>query len=375
MNKNVAFDEIGMIFPDWFPLEILIYLAHEKLDLPQQQISREIGLHVSKISRIVRAVEKKKSDPVFLSGLQRAESKIELCFQSQSGENECSPVTKCDASYGRFRHLLEYDRDRRRTFSLLTALDEPGAFLAVSMDLSVVVATNRRQNVFWKSKDCADILVVEFFALAGWIKQISFKNALHYRLTSEARSQLINKIKVRRCKGNYLAESYSKGVALSSFRPQTSKSIALPDVFKGPNRVSPLTTLARLKDRCGKPFLSNELVAAGQMLREDFELAKLDLNSEEFSTVRNEDPGSRMDSSSKASTTRLKQALSSLGPELSDVVLRCCCNLQGMKEIENDLGWSARSAKVVLRIALLQLSIFYKESELSMGPRQKLDVI
>jgi len=38
---------------------------------------------------------------------------------------------------------------------------------------------------------------------------------------------------------------------------------------------SPLATLARRKDKNGKPFLTDDLVAAGERLREDFELAQM----------------------------------------------------------------------------------------------------
>ena len=38
---------------------------------------------------------------------------------------------------------------------------------------------------------------------------------------------------------------------------------------------SPLSALSRRKDKDGKPFLSPDLVAAGERLREDFELAQM----------------------------------------------------------------------------------------------------
>ena len=56
---------------------------------------------------------------------------------------------------------------------------------------------------------------------------------------------------------------------------------------------------------------------------------------------------------------RTLDAISDLGPGLSDVVLRCCCLREGLEATEKRLGWSARSGKVVLRIALQRLSLFY----------------
>jgi len=52
-------------------------------------------------------------------------------------------------------------------------------------------------------------------------------------------------------------------------------------------------------------------------------------------------------------------ALRDLGPGLGDVALRCCCYLEGLELAERRMGWSARSGKVVLRIALQRLKRHY----------------
>ncbi|HAR51660.1 MAG TPA: helix-turn-helix domain containing protein, partial [Roseovarius nubinhibens] len=48
-----------------------------------------------------------------------------------------------------------------------------------------------------------------------------------------------------------------------------------------------------------------------------------------------------------------------LGPGLGDIALRCCCHLEGLESAERRMGWSARSGKIVLRIALQRLKRFY----------------
>lgn len=58
---------------------------------------------------------------------------------------------------------------------------------------------------------------------------------------------------------------------------------------------------------------------------------------------------------------RVANALADLGPGLGDVALRCCCYLEGMEASEKKLGWSARSGKIVLRIALQRLKRHYDE--------------
>ena len=47
--------------------------------------------------------------------------------------------------------------------------------------------------------------------------------------------------------------------------------------------------------------------------------------------------------------------MEALGPGLSDIVFRVCCFLEGLETAEKRLGWSARSGKVVLKIALERL--------------------
>ena len=49
--------------------------------------------------------------------------------------------------------------------------------------------------------------------------------------------------------------------------------------FRHQTTESPLVGLARRKDRDGKPFLSRELVAAGERLREDYELVEVGMGS------------------------------------------------------------------------------------------------
>ncbi|TDK44963.1 DUF6456 domain-containing protein, partial [Antarcticimicrobium luteum] len=62
-----------------------------------------------------------------------------------------------------------------------------------------------------------------------------------------------------------------------------------------------------------------------------------------------------------AARDRVARALADLGPGLSDVALRCCCYMEGLEQAEKRLGWSARSGKIVLRIALQRLRAHYDQ--------------
>ena len=62
---------------------------------------------------------------------------------------------------------------------------------------------------------------------------------------------------------------------------------------------------------------------------------------------------------------RVSAVLRDLGPGLGDVALRVCCFLEGLETAERRMGWSARSGKVVLKIALQRLAEHYGYA----GPR------
>ena len=51
--------------------------------------------------------------------------------------------------------------------------------------------------------------------------------------------------------------------------------------------------------------------------------------------------------------------LEDLGPRLAEVAVCCCCFEQGLEKLEQIMGWSARSGKIVLRIVLQRLELYY----------------
>ena len=136
-------------------------------------------------------------------------------------------------------------------------------------------------------------------------------------------------------------------------------------VSNGPGSESPLNALARRRGPDGKPFLPPAFVAAGDRLHEDFGISgfeKSDLlgwdkpeQLDRFYARARSTPDTRR----ADAIHRTLNAIRDLGPGLSDVALRCCCLREGLETTEKRMGWSARSGKVVLRIALQRLSLFY----------------
>ena len=53
---------------------------------------------------------------------------------------------------------------------------------------------------------------------------------------------------------------------------------------------------------------------------------------------------------------------------MGDIVLRVCCFLEGIEMTERRLGWSARSGKIVLRLALIRLQRHHLKAAMAARP-------
>ncbi|MEP6346520.1 MAG: DUF6456 domain-containing protein [Parasphingorhabdus sp.] len=61
-----------------------------------------------------------------------------------------------------------------------------------------------------------------------------------------------------------------------------------------------------------------------------------------------------------AAKQRFTNAVDYLGSDLSDIAWRIVCGGEGVPVAEKNMGWPARSGKLVLKIALDRLAIFYR---------------
>ncbi|WP_314733109.1 DUF6456 domain-containing protein [Pseudoruegeria sp. SHC-113] len=245
---------------------------------------------------------------------------------------------------------------------VLSRLTQPGSFLAVApqMENALVMRADEAgepQRIAVVGRD-----VAEGLALKEWINAEGEGRVRRYRITPAGRSWL--KAQRSPARGGGMEE------AAMGFDYESPVGPGRPVVAE-----SPLAILARRKDRNGKPFLAPELVAAGEQLREDFELAQAGertcQNWDHFLTGRasfGPQVGDLAAAGPAAARARVTSALRDLGPGLGDVVLRCCCYLEGMERAERRMGWSARSGKIVLRIALQRLRRHYDEMVGPHGP-------
>jgi Domain of unknown function (DUF6456) len=136
---------------------------------------------------------------------------------------------------------------------------------------------------------------------------------------------------------------------------------------------SPLAWLARRKDKDGRPMLDPASLAAGERFRLDFTLAGLQPRvtsdwSTPVSGAALGDRGMHISDVMVAARQRLDKALDALGPELAALVIDVCGFLKGLELVEAEQRWPARSAKVVLGIALARLAAHYGLAAEARGP-------
>lgn len=129
---------------------------------------------------------------------------------------------------------------------------------------------------------------------------------------------------------------------------------------------SPLSALARLKEKSGEAWLPGEAIAAGERLHADFMRAglqpRLTMRWEPRLAGRQKgEAGAAREIADTAVAARLRvaRAVAAIGPELSGVALDVCCFMKGLETVERERQWPARSAKLMLRAALMALSRHY----------------
>ncbi|MDB5526315.1 MAG: ATPase involved in replication initiation [Rhizobium sp.] len=129
---------------------------------------------------------------------------------------------------------------------------------------------------------------------------------------------------------------------------------------------SPLGLLSRLKDKAGKPWFPGNALSAGERLARDFQFASLQPRitpsyEPRIGSPRGSTPGAgvEMKDSVVAARLRVSGAVEAMGPELSGVALDICCFEKGLEIVERERQWPARSAKLMLKTALLQLHRHY----------------
>lgn len=202
--------------------------------------------------------------------------------------------------------------------------------------------------------------------------------------TADERSVLLrNRLGAIRVAASLLARLAQEGVirqrqgkieasdAIAALAPSERHAATARTAPAGPVPVvnpaeSPLSLLARLKDRNGRAFLGDAEFDAGEKLRSDYTrgriMPRLGVNWDANAACRGSggsDGLADLTDAALAARQRVDRALSAVGPELSGLLVDVCCFLKGLELVERERGWPVRSAKVVLKTALAALARHY----------------
>jgi hypothetical protein len=358
----------GAPIPPWLPDLAATYLAHTAAGVPIRALARAKGCAASTVLRQVRKVEAWRDDPLIDEALDR----LGRGGASPAIPDEEPPMPQPAARPAPTPEEQSTQRIEREARRILRRLCEKGAFLAVAptMEKAVVlreVVPGKQNRIAVVDRD-----VAHAFALQEWIACDRAGKIACYVITPVGRAALKRLLTEERgARGG--AAGFAE--APSPFQEQHrffAERHVMADDGSGERRLrfnlaeSPLSVLGRKRDKDGVAYLTPDLIEAGERLREDFELAQMGprvtQNWERFLTAggRGQTPAGRGRAEGpQDARVRVAKAMEALGPGLSDIVFRICCFLEGLETAEKRLGWSARSGKVVLKIALERLAQHY----------------
>ena len=345
--------------PSWVPTPALRYLAHTETGVPIRALARDAGCHASTVQRQIRNFETRREDPLVDDALKRLGQQV-VCPKDPG-----SPIKETRMTIVQIRPAaqgtLSEDRLKQEGRRALRRLRETGAILVVAPAMDKAVIVREAEGKEPTRIGIVDKQVAEAMALKGWIQCGISGRVTRYSITRagrEALDHLLADVEEGETGFAEAQAAFEAGPGDAAGAPPRRKRYCVSE--------TPLTGLARRKGPDGQLFLTDDLVRAGERLREDFELAQMGprvtQNWDHFLTGGvSSESGTSDAGAGSAARAPVTGALRDLGPGLGDVALRCCCYLEGLERIEKRMGWSARSGKIVLRIALQRLKRHYDD--------------
>ena len=345
---NAGRDGRAAGLPAWVPGEARAYLAHVEAGAPIRRIARAEGRAASTVLRRIRRLEARRDDPL-----------VDEALATLGATGAARPEQETTMTP---RHPHAVDAESRRA---LRALAEPDAVLALAEGLDRAVIVRETPGGATRRTVVLDRTVARAMALRNWIACAApGARVARYAITPAGRAAL-RRHAAEAPGGSGLAEAPARFDHARGGGAAPAPGAAEPGAPPSRNLAeSPIAMLARRRDRDGRFFLTPELVAAGERLREEFELARMaprvtqDWDRFLAAGVTGGVPRGPGEGPARA-RARVQAALAELGPGLADVALRTCCFLEGIESFERRAGWSPRSGKVVLRIALQRLRRHY----------------
>ena len=351
--------------------DVKAYIGHAVHGRSIRAIAKETGVHPSTILRRVRKLEQRRDDPLVDEAVD-ALSVPQPKMTSQSGGfklSECTSIVPSTDSNPQ-------DTTNSVFIRFLRNLDEHGAFLALAADMENALIMRELDDGGIVRTALIGRSEAQLLALNDWVEITQTGRVSRYKITSAGRLALKRMIAADM---DPTGLSEAPNVFGEQHKDWGIRIIAGDD--KGdpkPHKVnladSPITLLSRRKGKDGKTFLSSDLVTAGERLREDFELSQMGQSTTQnwehvlTGPIDGGTNGAGGNLGAASARDRFQTAMKALGPSLGEIALYCCCMQQGMEIAEKKLGWSARSGKIVLRIALQRLRQHYAEMHGAHGP-------
>ncbi|MGF1660617.1 MAG: DUF6456 domain-containing protein [Rubrimonas sp.] len=338
-----------------------LYLAHVEGAAPLRRLSDVTGKPVSSVHRAVRRIEALRDDPLLDAAFDALGDAARAALSLKSPEESPVPApapSRCP-TLSPAAH-----RVNRVALRALEKLCEPESFLMVAKGAEKA-GVFCRKNRFRRPLALVTLEAAVDFAAQDWVRCASrTEMSAKYVLSPVGRAWVKRKqaeAEAEEADGRptpFAAQHAARGERLVARADGGVEAIRV-NVAE-----SPLGWLARRKGADGAAFLEPEEVEAGERLREDFETAQIGPRVTQdwrnFLTPRERPTGSRGPCEGPAAAReRVARALAELGPGLSDAALRACCFLEGLEATERRMGWSARSGKVVLKLALQRLALHY----------------
>lgn len=357
--REEEFDDAAFPHPE----DVRLYLRHVEGGEAIRALAREAGCHASTILRRIRRIEQRRDDPL-----------VDRALEQATGGEACAQEAESRRETEQFRRIL------RR-------LSEPGAVMVVAegMAKAIVVRDDIRTAIL-------DRLLAERMAMNGWITLKARGRMSHYAIAAAGRDVLKAAAKARQPGALPRRDEFDQATPIlgpfgvpdgvdeaETALPERGAAhhlwgeTEITDPEDGARRSmrinlaeSPIRMLGRRRGVDGTPFLSAGMVAAAERLRDDFEMAQLGprvTQSWDGFMTAGTDRGfgpRQQGGGSENARNRVAAALRELGPGMGDLCLRVCCFLDGIETTERRLGWSARSGKIVLRLALMRLEEHYR---------------
>jgi len=352
--------------PPWVPDAVQHYLAHTVSGQSIRALARQNQCHPSTILRQVRRFEARRDDPLVDAALRALAPNDRSEDSTLHKDRPEMPQTQTTIAPRAVVAQLTQSRIEREALHILRRLCEPGALLAVARDMDTAVIV--REDGAGGSLRTATVErdIAQALALKTWIHCPEPETRIvRYFITNAGRAALrrLTAQDENRAQG-FREQPRDKGEASHAWDMAEEGGQGRYQVTE-----SPLVGLARRRDKGGNPFLNKSLVSVGERLREDFELSQPGADvAEDWRAALTDSPKHPLAPATMAARTRVVEALDDLGPGLADVALQCCCFLEGLEITEKRMGWSARSGKIVLRIALQRLALHYERTQGKFGP-------